>query len=144
MKLRHRYLFAAALLLVASSPVAALTCRSGMYSGVIEIRCSEPKMVTSQCRWSADVVTEGGGRGVRAGTFMVRKRSQDELVVQEAKLDGKRIVSGSVKMEGCAIGVPEPVEPRAAASASSAAPQPTAPPGKKTIPKPPVEPNQRR
>lgn len=98
-----------------AGPAHALTCSSGLYSGTVEFRCSQPENTTSSCRWSATLEAEDGSSGTRSGTFLLPPKAKDLVVVSESRLGGKKIVRGNVKLEGCAIGLVGPAASDAAA-----------------------------
>lgn len=121
---RHRLATSAVALaaLAATGSSRALTCASGVFSGTVEFRCSQPEAITSACRWSADVEAEDGSKGVRAGTFLVPPRARDLVVVSEGRLGGRRIVRGQAKLEQCSIGLTGPAAAEAAAELARAQP----------------------
>lgn len=100
---------------VVATPAEALSCRSGLYAGTIEFRCSQPENTTSSCRWSATLEAEDGSSGSRSGTFLLPAGAKDLVVVSENRFGGKKIANGKVKLEGCAIGLVGPAASDAAA-----------------------------
>jgi hypothetical protein len=131
--------------LVLSGPAQALSCRSGLYAGTIEFRCSQPENIASSCRWSATLEAEDGSSGTRSGTFLLPPRAKDLVVVSENRLGGKKIVRGQVKLEGCAIGLVGPAASDAARELArqgpalqGVAPQSSAPSPSRALRQPPA------